>query len=309
MAFNFSRPFHRRGPFFKNTSGEGSFQHEGNSEQQLYLSGAISVVNGCLCPTALIGNFVILMTIWKTPSLHSPANILLANLAVTDLAVGLVGHPLFIASLLKQRSLSFASSRILWVVLNMLTSFLSGVSFFTITAIGVDRLLALQLHLRYEVMVTPFRVGWAILFIWMCPGFLISVRLWISSLSFNALSPVIFTLLVANFAVYLKIYLIVRRHQKQIQQQPQQANDENIFSVKRFKKSALNTFLVYILLLFCFLPYCFVLQNFFVGAVSTSHGVRNIAITIVLLNSSLNPLLYCWRVREIRTAVKHFLCC
>ena len=169
-------------------------------------------------------------------------------------------------------------------------------------------MLAPELHLRYEALVTPFRVIWVVIFTWVVSGIFSTIRLWATGLSFNALSPIIFTLLVGNSVVYLKIYLIVRGHLAQIQSQPLGcSHNRSIFSIQRFKRSALNTFLLYILLLCCYLPYSFVLQSFFAG-VTTSVNVRHGITTIVLLNSSLNPVLYCWRVREIRTALKQIFC-
>ncbi|XP_078353843.1 adenosine receptor A2a-like [Oculina patagonica] len=284
----------------KNSSGKGY----GNVEEELVYTIALCIANLFLSFTALIGNVLILITIWKTSSLQSAGNILLANLAVSDLAVGLVGHPLFIAALLVRIYNSSNLSLRLWVVFNTLISFLCGASFFTITAIGVDRLLALELHLRYKVLVTPFRVIWVIIFTWVIPGILSTLRLWTSGLTYNALSPLIFTLLVLNSVVYVKIYLIVRRHLTQIRNQPQgNLHNRSIFSMQGFKRSALNTFLVYILLLCCYLPYTIALQGFFAG-LNILVNVRHVITTIVLLNSSLNPVLYCWRVREIRTAMK-----
>lgn len=273
-------------------------------EEELVYTIALCVANLFLSLTALIGNVLILITIWKTSLLHSAGNILLANLAVSDLAVGLVGHPLFIVALLMRIYNSSILSLRLWVAFNTLISFLCGASFFTITAIGVDRLLALELHLRYEALVTPFRLKWVIMFIWVIPGIFSTIRLWTLGLTYNALSPIIFTLLVGNSVVYIKIYVIVRRHLAQIRNQPQGSpNNRSIFSMQRFKRSALNTFLVYILLLCCYLPYTIILQRFYAG-LTISVNVRHLITTIILLNSSLNPVLYFWRVREIRTAMK-----
>ena len=268
----------------------------------------LSAVNLFLSCTALIGNVLILATILNTSSLHTAANFLLANLAVSDLAVGLVGHPLFVTALLVRLYHPGINgvSPLLWRIFNTVISFSCGASFFTITAIGVDRLLALQLHLRYVAIVTPFRVGWIIFLIWVVSGVFSSVRLY-AHLSYNALSPIIFTLLVGNSAVYLKVYLIVRRHLKQVIHREGPTNRDSIFSVQRFKRSALNTFLVYILMLCCYLPYSLVLEIFFKG-IDISLLARHLTTTIVLLNSSLNPLLYYWRVREIRSAMKHYFC-
>lgn len=276
-------------------------------EEVLLETMLLSALNLFLSCTALIGNVLILTTIWKASSLHTAANFLLVNLAVSGLAVGLVGHPLFVTALLVRLYHPLnAVSLLLWAIFNTVISFLCGVSFFTITAIGVDRLLALQLHLRYDAIVTPFRVVWIIFLIWAVSGVFSSVRLY-SDLTYNALSPIIFTLLVGNSAVYLKVYLIVRRHLKQIIHREGPAHNDSNFSVQRFKRSALNTFLVYILMLCCYLPYSLVLEIFFTR-INISLVVRHVTTTIVLLNSSLNPLLYYWRVREIRTAMRQYFC-
>ena len=165
------------------------------------------------------------------------------------------------------------------------------VSFFTITAIGVDRLLALQFHLRYEAIVTQFRATLVVICIWAYSG-LFSISFWL--LNFNLVLKVIAILIICtllgNFAVYLKIYLVGRRHQRQIQQQQKpQGNNVNILHVKRFMRSALNTFLVYILLLCCYMPFSVYLEVTSTGARDLS-SAKIITITLLFLNSSLNPL-------------------
>lgn len=181
----------------------------------------------------------------------------------------------------------------------------------TVTAIGVDRLLALQLHLRYQAQVTVLRVARVVIFIWVFSGIFGTTKLWITAgLCDTFSSATIVSLLVVNFVVYLKIYLIVRRHHKQIQQQ-RQAINQNSLSVRRFQKyiyirfqkTALNTFLVFILLACCYMPHTVVLKMAAAG-VSIAPRIYSTTITFICLNSSLNPVLYCWRDREIRTAIK-----
>lgn len=181
----------------------------------------------------------------------------------------------------------------------------------TVTAIGVDRLLALQLHLRYQAQVTVLRVARVVIFIWVFSGIFGTTKLWITAgLCDTFSSATIVSLLVVNFVVYLKIHLIVRRHHKQIQQQ-RQAINQNSLSVRRFQKyiyirfqkTALNTFLVFILLACCYMPHTVVLKMAAAG-VSIAPRIYSTTITFICLNSSLNPVLYCWRDREIRTAIK-----
>ena len=77
---------------------------------------------------------------------------------------------------------------------------------------------------------------------------------------------------------------------------------ENKLHIARLKRSAINTFVFHIALIICYLP---------LYALSTLHGLSlkdwpiegGFALTAVFMNSSMNPFLYCWRLRELRTAV------
>ena len=71
---------------------------EFKNKNYLLYTIALLVMNLFLNCTALIGNLLMLLAIWKTSSLHKAADMLLANFAVSDLAVSLAGHPLFVAA-------------------------------------------------------------------------------------------------------------------------------------------------------------------------------------------------------------------
>lgn len=286
-----------------NLSGEDfNFKFYIQAVHELNHTVTICVINVLLSATALFGNAVILITIWKTSSLHSASYMLLSSLAVSDLFVGLVVQPLFALFLLFN---NFDP-----VPLHISAVFLTLVSLMNVTAIAIDRFLALRLHLRYNALVTTSRVKLILICIWLFSAVVSIPYLGLKYFRpLLLLQPAIFLcLLVGNFIAYSKIYFIVRRHQSQIQlqrhpHQRQQENNGNLFSVVRLKKSAANSFLVYTLLLFCYFPY-----TVYVGLCRDTHGnsptTFNTMVTLVFLNSSLNPILYCWRDRQIRTALK-----
>lgn len=199
MKMNFTWPFNNSG---KNNSGGGFLELDRNYERDVNYRIAICIIQVIICFTALLGNSAVLITIWKTSSLHSSANVLLVCLAVSDLTVSLVSQPLFIANVLSQITT-------VKLLVGILGPFLNTTSFMTVTAISVDRLLALQLHLRYKAQVTLFRVTWAVIFIWVFSGIFAATKLWISAgLCETISSAIIVSLLVGNFVVYLKIYLM-----------------------------------------------------------------------------------------------------
>ena len=297
---NFSWAFNSFAKNIKNDSGKDNVVHFEQEPRNYRI--AFCVINVVLCFTALLGNSAILITIWKKSSLQSASNIFLSSLAVSDLTVGLIVQPLFVEYIVITLYKPTGTA----LHFNILSSMLCAVSFLTITAIGIDRLLALQLHLRYQAVVTPFRATLAAIFIWVFCRLISTIWLWSFNLAMRVTLILIISALVVNFAVFWRIYLIVRRHQRQIQQQlhhQQQANNGNILSLKRFTKSALNTFLLYILLLCCYAPF-----SVYVGTQITSHNFYITTVTLLFLNSTLNPLFYSWRDREIRAAMKQVFC-
>ena len=115
---------------------------------------------------------------------------------------------------------------------------------------------------------------------------------------------ILICLLISTFS-YIRINCIVRRHQIQIhaQQQAVQSSDaENNLNITRLKRSALNTFVFYIALIICYLP-VYVFFTLYGLSIKEWQTEWQFAATIVFMNSSINPFLYCWRLRELRTAV------
>ena len=251
------------------------------------------------------GNAAILITIFKTPSLHTPAHILLAGLALSDFAFGFIVQPLLLSIVVPagyNHDLPLATFRLMCSSFNCSAIVLCGVSLGTSIAIALDRLLALRLHLRYAVIVTKFRVIVVLTCIWLFQGFFVPMYFWQVETFGRFIAIKICVVIVINFAIYLNIHLIVRHHQIRIQyQHPEQL--ANIFSLKRLKNSALNTFLVFIFLLVCSLPLLYVYFN---DRVSIT--IHYIAIATIFLNTSFNPFVYSWRLREIRTATKRIFC-
>ena len=245
-----------------------------------------------------LGNTLVLAAIVRTPSIRSPSMIMLASLATTDFLVGLIAQPLFIADelIMKNHVLNALSS--------MIGFALSGISLATITAISIDRFIALQYHLRYATLVTNSRVICSIvaasLIILICSG----LRLW-DNVGFHLLFAMLTGVcLVISTLCYIKIYQIVQRHRVQIRSQEQATKShviQNRTEKMRLKQSALNTFVFYIFMIACYSP-SYILLFLFGISYSTWKTEWTISTTVVFMNSSLNPVLFCWRIRQLRIA-------
>ena len=121
-----------------------------------------------------IVNALVLVSIWRTPSLHSPSNVLLFGLAVSDMGVGfLVGPSSFVAVIAKTKDLALVFC-ISTVILSLAGGLLLFASLATITAISLDLYPALYLHLRYREIVTVKKMTVLLVGIWACAVVLIN---------------------------------------------------------------------------------------------------------------------------------------
>ena len=267
----------------------------------------LSAVNIFLSITAFLGNTLILVALHKETSLHPQSKLLYRNLAITDLCVGIIVEPLYVTnwtSVVKERwDICYYSLR---------TAAFSGytlcvVSALTLTAISVDRLLALLLGLRYRQVVTLRRTCITAIGFWILPMVASSTLFWNSPIrSWCQYMGTVLCLVTTIFA-YTKIFFSLRHNQIHVQNhvaqgQPSQAITLNI---ARYRKAVYSALWVQGTLVACYLPFGIVValtpQQ---GMTLSVYLVRQLTVTLVYLNSSLNPLLYCLKIREVRRAVK-----
>ena len=114
-------------------------------------------------------------------SLPKPVKTLFLSLAVSDLGVGVLVQPLYVASLVKGFKENAENNLTYKITNNMLcvtSTFLSCASFFGVTALTADRFLAIHLHLRYQELMTHRRVVAAVTSSWALSVILSPLGLW-----------------------------------------------------------------------------------------------------------------------------------
>ena len=76
----------------------------------------------------------------------------------------------------------------------------------------------------------------------------------------------------------------------------------------RYKKTVINSLWVHLTLMSCYLPFTLVTVITLIRGLNLTLFVAQVfAIILVNLNSLLNPILYCWKIKEIQRAVKETL--
>ena len=279
--------------------------------EDVFITNIITCILNCLFSLiTFLGNFLILFAIGKNRDLHSPSFILLGCLAASDLLVGLICQPLFVAADIAELRKNYNAHCTLRMLLHFTGWMTAGVSLFILTAVLIDRLLALTLHLRYNTIVTVPRVFLIILGFWIFAITLNVARFWMSKKwYFIAIAFFVLPFLFITLST-LKIFQISRKHQSQINDQHVAVShlQSNTVNVLKCRKSAVTVLYIYGLFVVVYLPFLsLTTTEFFIGYPRELKIASDYAGTAVFINSFLNPVVYCWRNREIRRAVKNIL--
>ena len=273
-------------------------------------------MNALLCIPATLMNLLVLIAIWRSRTLHSPSHVLLFCLALSDFGVGLLAQPMVVVFTVAKIRRSISVACVSKAAVTLLTTYLCGISLLNITAVSIDRYLALYLHLRYKQLVTNKRVVAMIACMSLLTAPVVLSWLWYPLLLKYVGATIGLGGIVVTTFCFSRIYLVLRHHHKQICPQPQtscttsETSDETVLISKRYKRSVLGMFTVYVLLLLCYIPYLSISYVITVeGDTPTKRLLFELTRTLLFINSALNPFIYCWRLRDIRAAVIQRLPC
>ena len=264
------------------------------------------VVNLALAFVAITGNALVLYGVWKTPSLHSPSILLLCGLASTDFNVGVIAQPMLIAGSLVELFPRSVNRKLISInIYFTISSCLCGSSLAMMTAISLDRLIAIHKPLQYPTIVTSSRVTRILVAIWIVSILAASSEFWEKQVLFASICLFAFICFSISTVCHATMYKIMRRHRLQIHSQIQAFDDRNARTIRiiSLRKSAFNAYVLFIVLVICYCPFLVVYIVYFIGKAGELTLGFLLSPTVVFLNSALNPLLYFWRIREIRLAV------
>ncbi|XP_031551770.1 beta-4C adrenergic receptor-like [Actinia tenebrosa] len=261
-------------------------------------------INSLSSLSATITNPLIILAILKTPTLHTPSNVLLCSLALSDFGVGLLVQPMFIIKL--------ASHFLPFNALKFSILLFSGASLLTITAIAVDRYLALKLHLRYQTVVTVKGTILVAVCIW-CLATVALLFYSYADLLAQDIALIVTPVLCLSISsyCYIQIYRIVRRHRRQIRDQSRsitrQFSSSCVPTIGQ-GKSITTMYYIHGLFVLCVMPSPVSMLIHLVHGIDLGLVIYIFfSWTILFVNSALNPYLYCWKIPEIRLAVKSLI--
>ena len=268
------------------------------------------IFNNFMTHTSIMLNIVTIYAIHKTSTMAKTLKTLLLSLACSDVAVGLFSQPIYIFFLVKCSQLDNLSFHT-YKALSISSHLFSTASFLGVVALSVDRFLAVHLHLRYQELVTHKRVVVVVITKWLCSAFVSSIVSWGFLSTRDLMESVVAAFgFIVTFVAYIRIYFTVRRHKNQIHSMQIQevAHSDEIKNFVSLIKSTVSIFYVYLLLLICYLPFfiCVAVVRIYGSSIALKQFFLY-SMTLIFLNSSLNPVIYCWKMRHVRHAIVNIL--
>ncbi|XP_073672864.1 trace amine-associated receptor 1-like [Garra rufa] len=277
----------------------------------LYVAAAaVSLLTVC-------GNLLVIISVSHFKQLHTPANILILSLAVSDLLVGVFVMPFHLSWLIES---CWISGAVMCSVFNFVTFQATSVSVHTVALIAVDRFLALNSPFVYSEKISPTVICIATLINWLfslvynftllyvngnftdatCPGECLYIIDEVSSL----IDLIVVFLMPCTLIIvlYTHVFVIAKKHATAIRA----LQVKNRVSDKSERKAALALGVLVFVFLLCLLPYyIFSLTNFLRD--DSFPNVINSVLILFYLNSSINPLIYALLYPWFKKSVKIIL--
>ena len=285
---------------------------------ELYYHTLIACIVGSIFAfTAVVLNVLVILALRNIPSLpRKTLKTLLLSMSVSDLGVGLVAQPLNIYVLVSNIKFFFKSYidldhyDAIFNAHRVVGNVLTYASFFSIVALSADRFLVIRLQLRYQDAVTHKRAIAGVISFWLLSAVLPLIRFleWFpENKIFIFFVTIQFICLIISGLFYFKIFLALRQHAAQVQNVPVECGERiEAVNAARERKAAFGVFYVYLTFVACYLPQiCFNIAAKIIDIErpNLEYKVNLHATNLLVLNSSLSPLIYCWKMRRIRQAM------
>nr|XP_019961044.1 PREDICTED: trace amine-associated receptor 13c-like [Paralichthys olivaceus] len=267
-------------------------------------------------------NLLVIISISHFRQLHTPTNLLLLSLAISDLFVGILLMPVEIIYIEKCWFLGDIVCTLYYVLDYMITS----ASVATMVLISFDRYIAICDPLRYPTKVTKRRAQVCVCFCWVCSVFyrllllndhlrrpgrsnscfgecvvVISYIAGVIDLIFTFIIPIALIIV-----LYLRVFMVALAHARAIRTHVVAVTAQRSGTVKKTEMKAAGTLgIVVVVFLICFCPYFFPT----LAGEDTSIDASSAAVEIWLahFNSCLNPVIYAFFYPWFRKCIKLIL--
>ncbi|XP_046333332.2 adenosine receptor A2b-like [Haliotis rufescens] len=306
-----------------NWSNSTAFTSMDTGDVKLY--GVIqAAIDLCLVPFIIGGNALVIIAILTTPKLQVPTNFFILSLAVADLLVGVLVLPIY--SLYYLEVASAMKNKYLCLVRYATVICSCGGSLLNLVCIAVDRYIAIIYPLRYQALVTPFRVKVTIFVLWFYSVLMSLLPLmgwnkWTEDANcviFKVMSPIWIILsdfllgavcLSLTIVLYARVFSVAYRQHKLMESTSSWMPDELRLRQKREIKSAKVMAFVLLMFVIFWVPYFVLAPMKYIDGVPADMivTIKDFALCLSFSNSLINPIIYGFLRRDFKAAFKRFL--
>ena len=290
-----------------------NFDHEAKHDRfTLYIVNlSLLIPIAVLSPVAVVANGLVFEAICSRSTLRTPCYILLAGLVFTDFCTGLIFQPFFEANQLMylvdpQINSQDTNS---WPKFYLTTkaigdgfaTYFVQVTVLVITLMSIERWLIMTRRSWLTVR-RAYIIVMLLLFL-MLPS---AVYYYTNELQFGTAMILILCIIVTSVS-YLNVFRIIRRHQQQIQANTLAQNTaQPAINLVKYKRSVCS--ILYIIAIF-YISYLPILIPLITSSLLLTHPDAallffNVSALLVFLSSSLNPLIFLSRMKDLRDEVR-----
>ena len=283
------------------------------------------VILVCLIPCILSGNLLMIVAICRFRKLRTCTNLLLGNLALSDLLVGFPTAPIYGAMYM-----SADLYRSKWLCLVKCTAVTASLSstLIGLAVISVERYLSVFYPLHYSSWVTKKRIQIAILITWI---YVIPVSLTLSLFgitSWNQTSvcdifelipkPFIITAHIVtigicfpiSFILYLLITCEIRKVRRSKKSSMSKTYKQQRVRSDTQRKEGLMMAGIFLLFVIFWLPSTIAIPlKYILPGQNVIENIKNLSVVIAMGNSVVNPVVFCWCKEELKVVFNAILFC
>ena len=282
-----------------------------NPTEEYFVSDVIAcIVNAALTISTLLLNSIMVIAYSKSSQLRKNiSNFLIMVLSCIDVAIGGIVNLTFTVFLLTKIT-GNGSCMFLFVVLKLIIM-LSGMSVATMSSMNLERYIAILHPMTHRAKLTKERLLMFALLFW--SGYIDAFIVSFTSQNTQGKMVVSLRLCYIIFTIwtYVKIFLAMRKSRRIFPLNNAESTNnttsslETSFNRKKQFLKELKVAKSYILVIssnfICFVPQLIITALYYNGLLVTQLDLFNTwAITVVLLNSSLNSMLFFWLNRKLR---------
>ena len=262
---------------------------------------ALFIFSGVLTISTIFLNSITIIIYRKSTRLkEKTAHFMIMILSSNDLAVGLTSNIMFLSRLWKEYS-SGSTQCHMYAFEFSLQIVSSGCSLMTLMVMSLERYAAICHPLRHRTKVTKRLLIKSLILLWIIVICSTTMSWLFFIVFFSIILPVVFLSIVLIFFIYARIFCAYRHSSTRVQQNGHSSQESR--ELPKNRKLAGSCLIAVLSLTFGYLPLVLVkLIDEYVVDISADPDfiLTNWGIALLLLNSSVNSIVFFWRNKVLR---------